>query len=31
MQLMQSDDTERCSVELNRVDAAKTKSPSDDC
>ena len=27
----QSDDTERCSVELNRADAAKTKSPSDDC
>ena len=27
----QSDDTERCSVELNRADAVKTKSPSDDC
>ena len=27
----QSDDTERCSVELNRADPAKIKSPSDDC
>ena len=28
----QSDDTERCSAELNRADAAaKTKSPSEDC
>ena len=27
----ESDDTKRCSVELNRANAAKTKSPSDDC
>ena len=26
-----SDDAERCSVEFNRADAAKTKSISDDC